>query len=48
VQTLERVGDFWLVSFNHSVTEGRVFGVADLTIQYLDYRFAGQRVSRTE
>ena len=48
VQIFERVGDFWLVSSNHSVTEARVFGTADLTIQYLDYRFAGRTVGGTE
>jgi len=39
VQTFEKNGDFWFVASNHSLTDARMFGLADLTIQYFDYKF---------
>lgn len=39
VQTFARAGQFWLAATNHSVTDARLFGLADLTIEYADYRF---------
>jgi hypothetical protein len=39
VQTFEKTGGFWFPVCNHSLTEVRVFGLADLTIQYVDYKF---------
>lgn len=48
VQTFERAGAFWLVATNHSVTDARLFGLADLTIQYADYRFAVRSASAGE
>ncbi len=37
VQTFEKNGPLWLVSSNHSVTDARLFGLADLTLDYFDY-----------
>jgi hypothetical protein len=42
VQTFQKQGDFWFVASNHSLTDARVFGLADLTIQYTSYEFAGR------
>jgi hypothetical protein len=42
VQTFEKTGDFWFVAFNHSLTDARIFGLAELTIQYFDYKFEGR------
>jgi hypothetical protein len=39
VQTFEKTGGFWLVASNRSVTDARMFGAADLTIEYLTYSF---------
>jgi outer membrane lipoprotein-sorting protein len=36
-RTYQRVGQFWLPEANHSVTKVRIFGTAELTIQYGDY-----------
>lgn len=33
-----KVGDFWLPSYDHSVSQGRLGGDADLTIEYNDYK----------
>jgi hypothetical protein len=45
-QTFEKNGDFWFVARNHSLTNARMFGLADLTIQYFDYKLhAGRTVS---
>jgi outer membrane lipoprotein-sorting protein len=41
VQTFEKTGEFWLVASNRSVTDARVFGAADLTIEYFQYSFDG-------
>jgi hypothetical protein len=46
VQSFEKNGDFWLVASNHSLTDARIFGLADLTIQYFDYKFES-RPTRT-
>ncbi|HMD48623.1 MAG TPA: hypothetical protein VKG79_05975 [Bryobacteraceae bacterium] len=37
VQTFEKNGPFWLASSNHSVTDARLFGLADLTLEYSNY-----------
>ncbi len=37
VQTFAKNGDLWLAQSNHSVTEARMFGIANLTIEYFDY-----------
>jgi hypothetical protein len=42
VQTFEKTGDFWFVASNHSLTNARIFGLAELTIQYFDYKFEGR------
>jgi hypothetical protein len=39
-QSFEKTGGFWLVSSNHSLTDARMFGLADLSIKYTDYKFA--------
>jgi hypothetical protein len=47
VQTFEKNGTFWLASWNHSVTDARLFGIADLTLEYFDYdlQHAPERVA---
>jgi outer membrane lipoprotein-sorting protein len=40
VQIFQKNGDWWLPASNHSLTDARLFGLADLTIQYSDYQFA--------
>ena len=40
VQTFEKSGDFWFVASNRSLTDAKIFGLAELTIQYFDYNFA--------
>jgi len=47
VQTFEKTGECWFVSSNHSLTDARVFGLADLTIQYSDYKFESRRSTRS-
>jgi hypothetical protein len=42
VQTFQRNGSRWVPASNHSLTEARLFGLADLTIEYSDYEFARQ------
>lgn len=37
VHTYQKVGPFWLAASTHSVSEVRIFGEADLTIDNLDY-----------
>lgn len=39
VQTFEKNGPWWLPASNHSLTDARLFGLADLTIEYSDYQF---------
>ncbi|HEX5228338.1 MAG TPA: sigma-E factor regulatory protein RseB domain-containing protein [Bryobacteraceae bacterium] len=39
VQTFEKNGQWWLPASNHSLTDARLFGLADLTIEYSDYQF---------
>jgi len=38
VQTFEKNGSLWLVSSNHSLTDARLFGLADLTLEYFNYQ----------
>jgi hypothetical protein len=40
VQTFRRNGSRWVPASNHSLTEARMFGLADLTIEYSDYEFS--------
>lgn len=47
VQTFEKTGDFWFVASNHSLTDARMFGLADMTIQYFDYKFAGRHSAKS-
>jgi hypothetical protein len=37
VQQYRKVSDFWLPAYNHSVTDIRLGGHAELTIDYKDY-----------
>jgi len=37
VQTFQKNGTFWLASSNHSLTDARLFGLADLTLEYFNY-----------
>ena len=37
VHTYQKVGPFWFAASTHSISEIRVFGEADLTIENLDY-----------
>ena len=39
IQTFEKNGDHWMASCNRSVTEAKLFGQADLVINYFDYKF---------
>jgi negative regulator of sigma E activity len=39
VQTFEKKGDFWLASSNHSMTDAKLFGKAEMVITHSDYRF---------
>lgn len=48
VQTFEKNGEFWFVASNHSVTDARVFGLADLTIRYFDYHFHTEAAEAAE
>jgi hypothetical protein len=38
VHTYQKSGEFWFPLSTESVTEARIFGTTDLTIQYFDYR----------
>jgi hypothetical protein len=38
VQRYKKEGEWWLAASNHSITEAKLFGTADLTIEYFDYR----------
>lgn len=40
LQTFEKNGDYWMVASNRSVTEAKLFGKADLVIEYSDYKFS--------
>jgi hypothetical protein len=42
VQTFEKNGAWWVPASNHSLTEARLFGQADLMIEYSDYDFDKQ------
>jgi hypothetical protein len=51
VQTFEKTGDFWLVASNHSRTDAKLFGLADLSVEYSDYELISQSrqgTSRTD
>jgi hypothetical protein len=50
VQTFEKNGPFWLASSNHSVTDARFFGLADLTLEYFNYELqpAPQRMAKIQ
>ncbi len=37
----EKVGEFWFIKQNHSVSHIRMGGMADLTIEYADYQITG-------
>jgi len=39
VQTSEKNGEWWVPASNHSLTDARLFGLAELTIEYSDYAF---------
>jgi hypothetical protein len=39
VQTFQKNGDWWVPATNHSLTDARLFGLADLTIEYSGYQF---------
>lgn len=39
VQTFEKTGDHWMAACNRSVTEAKLFGEAELVINYFDYKF---------
>lgn len=38
VHHYEKAGPFWLAASNRSVTDVRIFGTTELTIEYLDYQ----------
>jgi len=40
VQRYKKEGDVWVTASNHSITEAKIFGTADLTIEYFDYNIA--------
>ena len=40
-QSFTKIGDFWLASANHSVTDAKLFGRTELTVQSGDYRVPG-------
>jgi hypothetical protein len=48
VQTSQKNGDWWVPASNHSLTDARLFGLADLTIEYSDYEFGKQAPVGTE
>ena len=48
VQTFEKQGPWWVPASNHSLTEARLFGLADLTIEHSAYEFAKTAPVRTQ
>ncbi len=48
VQTFEKNGQWWVPASNHSLTDARLFGLADLTIEYSEYEFAKPAPVQTE
>jgi hypothetical protein len=48
LQTFEKDGRWWVPASNHSMTDARIFGLANLTINYFDYQFAKPAVAGTE
>ncbi len=47
-QSFTKIGDFWLADANHSITDAKLFGRTELTVQSGDYRVPGMdtRVAR--
>jgi hypothetical protein len=48
VQTFEKQDRWWVPASNHSLTEARLFGLADLTIEHSAYEFSKIAPVRTE
>lgn len=48
VQTFEKDGPWWVPAYNNSLTDARLFGLAELTIEYSDYDFAKPAVAGAE
>lgn len=48
LQTFEKNGGWWVPASNHSLTDARLFGLADLTIEYSGYEFASPAPVQTE
>ena len=48
MQTSEKNGEWWVPKSNHSLTDARLFGLADLTIEYSEYEFRKQPPVGTE
>jgi hypothetical protein len=42
VQSYQKQGNLWLMASNHSLTDAKLFGLADLTIEYFDYQLSNQ------
>jgi hypothetical protein len=38
LQSFQKAGELWVPASNHSLTDARLFGLADLTIAYSDYQ----------
>jgi outer membrane lipoprotein-sorting protein len=48
VQTFQKSGGWWLPATNNSVTDARLFGLADLKIEYSHYDFANPQAPSAE
>jgi hypothetical protein len=48
VQTFEKNGEWWVPASNRSLTDARLFGLADLTIEYSEYELAKPAPVQTE
>jgi hypothetical protein len=48
VQTFEKNGSQWVPASNHSLSNARLFGLADLTIEYSEYEFSKTAPVQTE
>jgi hypothetical protein len=48
VQSYQKQGGLWLMTANHSVTDARLFGLADLTIEYYDYQLPNRDAKAAE
>jgi len=42
VQRYKKEGELWVAASNHSITEAKIFGTADMTIEYFDYRIGNR------